>query len=172
MEFNLINRSDIREQDKPVIMLVMMNVITIIQNYNRFVDAQKEDNIPFPKIHLEFKFINNKLIILFNGKHTDASIDNWIKINNNLTTYKELLEEHKHKIINLTSDLEVYKDYIEKEKDNIRKEKEKIDIEWQKIRSIQYKPEESKYMSEDEIRKKLEEELYEEYEDYLDMLPS
>lgn len=172
MEFNLINRSDIREQDKPVIMLVMMNIMTIIQNYNRFVDAQKEDNIPFPKIHLEFKFINNKLIILFNGKHTDASIDNWIKINNNLTTYKELLEEHKRKIISLTSDLKVYKDYIEKEKDNIRKEKEKIDIEWQKIRSIQYKPEESKYMSEDEIRKKLEEELYKEYEDYLDMLPS
>lgn len=172
MEFNLINRSDIREQDKSVIMLVMMNIMTIIQNYNRFVDAQKEDDIPFPKIHLEFKFINNKLIILFNGKHTDVSVDNWIKINNNLVTYKELLEEHKHKIINLTSDLEVYKDYIEKEKENIRKEKEKIDIEWQKIRSIQYKPEESKYMSEDEIKEKLEEELRKEYEDYLDMLPS
>lgn len=89
-----------------------------------------------------------------------------------MTTYKELLEEHKREIINLTSDLEVYKDYIEKEKENIRKEKEKIDIEWQKIRSIQYKPEESKYMSEDEIREKLEEELHKEYEDYLDMLPS
>lgn len=172
MEFNLINRSDIREQDKPVIMLVMMNIMTIIQNYNRFVDAQKEDDIPFPKIHLEFKFINNKLIILFNGKYTDASIDNWIKINNNLTTYKELLEEYKYKIINLTSDLEVYKNYIEKEKESIKKEKEKIDVEWQNLRSIQYKPEESKCMSEDEIRKKLEEELYEEYKDYLDMLPS
>lgn len=172
MEFNLINRSDIREQDKPVIMLVMMNIMTIIQNYNRFVDAQKENDIPFPKIRLEFKFINNKLTILFNGKHTDISIDNWIKINNNLTTYKELLEEYKNKIINLTSDLEAYKDYIEKEKEDIRKEKEKIDIEWQNLRSIQYKPEETKRMSEDEIRKKIEEELYEENEDYLDMLPS
>lgn len=172
MEFNLINRSDIKEQDKPVIMLVMMNIMTIIQNYNRFVDAQKENDIPFPKIHLEFKFINNKLIILFNGKHTDTSIDNWIKINNNLTTYKELLEEYKNKIVNLISDLEAYKDYIEKEKENIRNEKEKIDVEWQNLRSIQYKPEKTKRMSEDEIRKKIEEELYEENEDYLDMLPS
>ena len=170
MVVDFINRSEILEQDKPLARLILLNLMTIIEQYNRYIVDTIDYNrhIPYPKLSLEYKFLNNKLVIRFKGEHTQEAVDTW----NIFKSYPETIEKLKAKTVKLTSDLEICKNTVEKERQKLEKEKEELQNEWKQFRSIQYKPEESKSMSEDEIREKLEKELKEEYKEYLDMLPS
>ena len=69
MVVDFINRSEILEQDKPLARLILLNLMTIIEQYNRYIVDTIDYNrhIPYPKLSLEYKFLNNKLVIRFKG---------------------------------------------------------------------------------------------------------